>query len=97
MSTTEGSNEVAPRNTELTTWQADALKLYRKLTEQQQGVTPTVRYFAEQLGVCRTSAHALIKQLQTKGHLALPPITQRRMRITSKGLAATEPKRRKTA
>jgi SOS-response transcriptional repressor LexA len=77
-----------PRIPELTLRQEEALRVYRRMTEKNDGITPTVREFAEKLGGSRTAAHQLLMHLREKGYLKMPPITQTRIRFTAKGKKA---------
>ena len=77
-----------PRIPELTLRQEEALRVYRRMTERNEDVTPTVRAFAEKLGCSRTAAHQLLMHLREKGYLKMPPVTQTRLRFTAKGKKA---------
>lgn len=68
---------------DLTKRQAEVLRVYKAMTEANDGITPTVRALAGKLGVGHNAAHQLILQLRSKGYLTSPTITQ--TRLTAKG------------
>jgi Mn-dependent DtxR family transcriptional regulator len=70
---------------DLTAKQAETLRIYRALTEANDGITPTVAVLADKLGVSRNAAHVRLMHLRAKGYLTMPPITQTRLRISAKG------------
>jgi Mn-dependent DtxR family transcriptional regulator len=73
---------------DLTKRQAETLRVYKAMTEANGGITPTVRALAEKLGCGHNCAHQFLMQLRKKGYLTMPPITQTRMRLSSKGKKA---------
>jgi SOS-response transcriptional repressor LexA len=73
---------------DLTKRQAETLRVYKAMTDANDGITPTVRALGEKLGVGHNAAHQLLKQLRGKGYLTMPPITQTKMRFTAKGKKA---------
>ncbi len=73
---------------DLTKRQAETLRVYKQMTDDNDGITPTVRALAAKLGVVANSAHQLLVQLRTKGYLTMPPVTQTRLRFTAKGKKA---------
>lgn len=77
-----------PRIPELTLRQEEALRVYKRMTEKNDGITPTVRAFAEKLECGHNAAHQLLMRLREKGFLTMPPVTQTRLRITAKGKKA---------
>ena len=72
---------------DLTKRQAETLRIYRAMTEANDGITPTVRALAAKLGVGHNAAHMLIVQLRTKGYLTSPTITQTRLTAKAKKVA----------
>lgn len=74
-------------NTALSSTQAEALALYRKLTDRN-GEPPTVREFAKALGKSHNGAHYLIQKLREKGYLTMKPVTIIRPTLTAKARRA---------
>lgn len=77
-----------PRIPELTLRQEEALRVYKRMTEKNDGVTPTVRALGDKLGIGHNAAHQMLMRLREKGFLTMPPVTQTRLRISAKGKKA---------
>jgi len=75
-------------NRNLTTVQEQALKAYRRLTEDKGGEPPTVRELASAIGKSHNAAFALIGKLREKGYLTMKPVTTIRPRLTAKAKKA---------
>lgn len=74
-------------NMELTTTQKRALGIYCAFTEKH-GTSPSVRQFADLLGVSKSSAHQLTQLLVAKGHVRPRAITVTRLMPSAKGKRA---------
>lgn len=74
---------MARPNTELTSHQKHASKVLAKLT-LQLGHDPSVRQFAEALGVTHGAAHQLMRRLEARGVIRRTT-TAVRLKLTPKG------------
>lgn len=61
------------------------LRVYKAMTDDNDGVAPTVRELADRLGLSHGGAHLRLRALRERGYLTMPPITQTRLRVTAKG------------
>lgn len=69
---------------DLTAVLVDTLETYKRLTEKN-GVQPSVRELAKELGISHGGANLRLRTLRERGYLSMPPITQTRLRVTAKG------------
>lgn len=70
---------------DLTAKLAECLRVYKAMTDDNDGITPTVAALAKRLGLSNTGAQERLRRLREKGYLTMPPITQTRLRISAKG------------
>jgi hypothetical protein len=70
---------------DLTAALAETLRVFKAMTDDNDGITPSVRALAEKLGISHGGVHLRLRALRDRGYLTMPPITQTRLRISAKG------------
>jgi DNA-binding MarR family transcriptional regulator len=70
---------------DLTPKLAETLRVFRAMTDANDGASPSMRALGDKLGISHGAAHLRVRQLRDAGYLTMPPVTQTRLRISEKG------------